>query len=419
MDPRLGMFESRWNMERSLSASGSSASLHSSCSSSDDDWSPPPGRRTETIYDVDAYIAQERRRVAERSFVGEGDAVGNSISESTSDDDGAPVLPRRTGTIYDFEAYVAPRYTGIADGSGDDESDGSSSDGDGAPVNPRRTETIYDWEPYVAPRYTGVADGSGDDESDESGSDGDIAPVFPRRTETIYDFDAVLARRQTSMANGSGDTGAVEGIADATRTHIGYNRNELFAPPRQTRVAESAGAGEGFDGPFNACSQQSPTRSSSNERAVALVSSSHLPARPDSFDGDDAEHHGTHPRSCTEGDSRQGSCLRENRSSSLAAVREVTFALAEEVLENAIGEAAVLAPALHDDFGELVLSTSSVDVPRKASMHADFNEVLPSARAGDFAEESPLARALDVLTAPVRKSIIAMARARRGQMQHP
>eukprot|EP00928_Gymnodinium_smaydae_P087757 TRINITY_DN7197_c0_g1_i3.p1 TRINITY_DN7197_c0_g1~~TRINITY_DN7197_c0_g1_i3.p1 ORF type:complete len:429 (+),score=76.30 TRINITY_DN7197_c0_g1_i3:56-1342(+) len=421
-------FAGRWNMGRSLSASESSVSLQSFCSSyistdtslnsSDIDDDSVYARRTYTIYDLDEYLARRQRIVAEPIVADEGahEDDDSSSADSSSDDDGASFVARRTETIYDFDAYFVPRQPSVADGSADDEADdnipngaraeddASSSDDDDASVFPRRTETMYDWDEYLAGRDTRVADGSGEDEDvgsvsifaragDASSSDGDNASLFPRRTETNYDWDEDMAGRDTRVDDeGVGSTFDAartrhdsssdrEGLLVRGRTAKMGDMDVVFAK-NPTHVAESIGGAEGHVISSHPCRSNLPTSSSSNDRDVTPSSSSHMLAKSNSLAPDDARYHATQRRPWTENSSRECFGPGEYGSSSLAVAREFAsaVAVAKTVPENALGESAALAPSVHADFPDEVRSAHAVDVP----------------------------------CTPTRKSIIAMARARRG-----
>eukprot|EP00928_Gymnodinium_smaydae_P078460 TRINITY_DN6247_c0_g1_i1.p1 TRINITY_DN6247_c0_g1~~TRINITY_DN6247_c0_g1_i1.p1 ORF type:complete len:438 (-),score=62.31 TRINITY_DN6247_c0_g1_i1:296-1609(-) len=429
MEPSYDLFSLRWNAERPLIASESSASLHSSCpsdmstdtsfTSSDDDGAPIFAPRTRTIYDFDAHVALGQRHVVDGRLVDEGDEGGDSSSDSASADDSVHVAPRRTVTIYDFEAYIAPRQTRAGDGSGDEEDDESisedagtesdSSNDDEVSVRPGRTETIYDLDAYLARRQPSVANGSGEGEYVErivdvartrhdSSSD---ALLVPLRAEAIDDLGANLARAQAPVTGIScideGDDGIPDGalpqhhsssycgVAPSFTCQAAKTRDlDAALAERRTRVADSIGDGDDHVDLFPACRRQLPTSSSSNDQvaaAAAAASSSHLPSRSLSADAaDTVEFHDNHLLPRTEDSSRQCFRLGEDGSSSLAAAREFTFGVAQEVHENIIGEATVLPPSDHAACSDELLSPRAVHVP----------------------------------STPERSSIIAMVRARRG-----
>eukprot|EP00928_Gymnodinium_smaydae_P077642 TRINITY_DN6102_c0_g1_i5.p1 TRINITY_DN6102_c0_g1~~TRINITY_DN6102_c0_g1_i5.p1 ORF type:complete len:666 (-),score=100.49 TRINITY_DN6102_c0_g1_i5:195-2192(-) len=221
-------------------------------SSSDEDDAPSFPRRSETIYDFDAYFARRQAGVVDGRGNDEHDDsindAGHSRDDSSSGADDAPSLPRRPETIYDFDAYFARGQAGVADGRGNDEHDDSindaghsrddsSSGADDAPSLPRRPETIYYLDAYFARGQAGVADGRGNDEHDDSindaghsrddsSSDEDDAPSFPRRSETIYDFDAYFARRQAGVVDGRGNDDRNDSIGDAAGRRNGGRGDE-------------------------------------------------------------------------------------------------------------------------------------------------------------------------------------------------
>eukprot|EP00928_Gymnodinium_smaydae_P045236 TRINITY_DN30176_c0_g1_i2.p1 TRINITY_DN30176_c0_g1~~TRINITY_DN30176_c0_g1_i2.p1 ORF type:complete len:373 (+),score=65.63 TRINITY_DN30176_c0_g1_i2:81-1199(+) len=362
----------RWSMDSSCSGSSSSASLLSSCYSDISTETSFSGiddfpRRMETIRDFDAYFARRQIRVADRDVDDEGDdgffyAIPPG-SDSSSDDEGEPWFPQRSITIYDLNAYLARRQPGVVVGGGGDQGDGDVPDvaragnerSNDDVSDQRRAELSYDLDEGFARRQTHVSGRDGSDQGDDEDLDGALA-----RNDGARDDDGFPS--------------------DPRRTETMPVFHATFAATRQAHVVESFGGVEGRGDVSDALRRPLPSSSAANVNVSSSAASSHNHAKSDSLA--DAADNDTRRQSWTDGSHQQGLCFSADRSSGSTAAPEVAIAGAQGACEQSTGDAAALARSVQADVADEGLSARVTDVPRSAQ----------------------------------RESVIAMARARRGQM---
>eukprot|EP00928_Gymnodinium_smaydae_P077643 TRINITY_DN6102_c0_g1_i7.p1 TRINITY_DN6102_c0_g1~~TRINITY_DN6102_c0_g1_i7.p1 ORF type:complete len:345 (-),score=57.44 TRINITY_DN6102_c0_g1_i7:216-1250(-) len=319
--------------------------------------------------DFDAYFARE-----------DDDSIVDSAQsrdDGSNDEDDADMFPRRTETIYDLDAYFARRQTGVVDGRGNDggidfvvddtrRRNGSGDDEDVVPLFPLRTEII-----------NALADGDGRKTSAADGKGDDVISDFaarPWNDSNVVSLDEHFSQRQTRVSDGRGGDQGDDRTPNGLRIKGGSGEDEAPSDPlrtgtmaevhamldaKQVHVVESLGGGEGQGAMYDALRRPFPPSSSSNATASAPASSSYQLARSDRFG--DAADFDMHRRSWIVVSSRPMASLREDLSSSSARAPEFGIAGAQVALEQDTSEAAALARSVQVDMVEDGLSVRIAD----------------------------------------------------------